>query len=160
MEAVEALDLTVIVPSVGIPPCSVTLPTVFSTPSSTMSASMGGGENGNTTETPIWVCGWNGNTMVTPIYCHLARDWWCGGTIRDWGSGRFCCRRVMDCSIESHKTQKVALKDDTLYLQGPHGGQAALLEPSLLIHQLPTEVLMEDLVGMEKPLKVMSALFE
>eukprot|EP00978_Attheya_sp_CCMP212_P002620 scaffold5333_cov49-Attheya_sp.AAC.1 len=67
--------------------------------------------------------------------------------------------RVMDCSIESHKTQKVTIKDDTLYLQGLHGGQA-LLEPSLSMLQLPTEVSMEDLVVMEKPFQVMSALFE
>eukprot|EP00978_Attheya_sp_CCMP212_P014999 scaffold38535_cov33-Attheya_sp.AAC.1 len=42
--------------------------------------------------------------------------------------------------------------------QSPRAGQV-WLKPSLLIHQLPTEVSVEELVAMQKPFQVMSALF-
>jgi hypothetical protein len=64
----------------------------------------------------------------------------------------------MDCPIEGHRTKKVILQDKTMYLQGPREGQA-LLEPALSVHQLPAEMLMGDLWGMQQLLKAMITLF-
>eukprot|EP00978_Attheya_sp_CCMP212_P005340 scaffold11932_cov26-Attheya_sp.AAC.1 len=61
-------------------------------------------------------------------------------------------------AMSGSRTGGVALKDGTMYLQGPTAGQA-WLKPSLLIHQLPTEVSVEELVAMQKPFQAMSALF-
>eukprot|EP00978_Attheya_sp_CCMP212_P045708 scaffold357460_cov94-Attheya_sp.AAC.1 len=54
---------------------------------------------------------------------------WCGGAIGGSKGGWFCCKEAAKCTIQSHRTQKVALASSTLYLQGPRAGQARL-EPT------------------------------
>jgi hypothetical protein len=118
---------------------------LFSSPASTMSGLTGGVGGGN----------------VTPIYCRVISEW-CGGAIKGSARGstgdRFCCKLADECTTQSHRTQKVAIREGTLYLQGPRVGQARL-EPSVKIDQLPLEVPLDQILGMQKPYDVMIAYF-
>eukprot|EP00978_Attheya_sp_CCMP212_P023042 scaffold69736_cov27-Attheya_sp.AAC.1 len=106
MDSVDSfadLDLSAEAPTSGVmprsglrPPSPGTSP-LFSTPSSAMSGSTGG------------IGG-----LVTPILCGAMADW-CGGAIGGSKGGRFCCKEAAKCTIQSHRTQKVALAAYCIY---------------------------------------------
>lgn len=95
--------------------------------------------------------------LVIPILCGATADW-CGGAIGGSKGGRFCCKEAAKCSIQSHRTQKVALVSGTLYLQGPRAGQARL-DPAIGVEDLPSTVLIKDILAMKKSSEVMTAYF-
>lgn len=50
-------------------------------------------------------------------------DDFCGGFIKGSGNKRFCGRLRNDCTVQSHKTQKVILYRNHLYICAPRGDQ-------------------------------------
>jgi hypothetical protein len=46
---------------------------------------------------------------------------YCDGVIRASGNERFCGRLRNDCTVQSHKTQKVTLLGNHLYIRAPRG---------------------------------------
>ena len=75
---------------------------------------------------------------------------YCGGVIKGSGNERFCGRRRSGCSVQSHKTQKVVLKSNHLYIRAPRGEQG-LSENSLDAGPLSEEMVTK-MLGLSKPI--------
>eukprot|EP00978_Attheya_sp_CCMP212_P040639 scaffold224117_cov37-Attheya_sp.AAC.1 len=125
-------------PRSGLRPPSPGTSPLFSTPSLAMSGSTGRVLGG----------------LVTPILCGATADW-CGGAIGGSKGGRFCCKEAAKCTIQSHRTQKVALASGTLFLQGPRVGQARL-EPSIGVEDLPAGVTVKELLSIKKSSEILT----
>jgi hypothetical protein len=95
---------------------------------------------------------------VSAFLCRLATDL-CRGAIRSSGGARFCCKPSRECSIKYHKSSKVNVQSNRLYIQAPRLGQARL-EPCLDAACLPSDVRIEDLLEMQRHPDVMVTYFE
>jgi hypothetical protein len=81
---------------------------------------------------PLWstplsnITGFTGGTIglssVSLLYCVEVNDF-CGGVIKGSRNKRFCGRLRNDRTVQSHKTQKVILYRNHLYIRAPRGDQ-------------------------------------
>ena len=76
-----------------------------------------------------------GLSSVRLLFCEEVGTF-CGGVIRGSGSERFCGRLSVECNVRSHKSQKVVLRENHLYIRAPRGDQV-LTENSLDAALLP-----------------------
>jgi hypothetical protein len=93
---------------------------------------------------------------VRLLFCEDVSEF-CGGAIKGSGNERFCGRRRSECSIQSHKSQKVILQDNHLYIRAPRGEQA-LTDNALDAGPLEREVVTK-MMGLSKPIDLWVAYF-
>jgi hypothetical protein len=80
----------------------------------------------------------------------------CGGVIINSGNNRFCTKSK--CGVKSHKSSKVVLQDNHLYIMGNRKHQA-LLEPSMDSAKLNDGVAPQVFVNRIKPTNVWRTFF-
>ena len=90
------------------------------------------------------------------LFCVNVLDY-CGGVIKGSGNGRFCGKSRSDCLVQSHKTQKVILQGNHLYIRAPQGEQA-LADNALDAAPLEEEVVTK-MMGLSKPIDLWVAYF-
>jgi hypothetical protein len=83
----------------------------------------------------------------------------CGGAIQNSERQRFCCKKVGTCSVKGHKTIKLKLEANTVYIQHTRAGQGRF-EPSLGISLIREEITVSNLIGKEHALEVWTAYFD
>jgi hypothetical protein len=80
----------------------------------------------------------------------------CGGVIASSGNGRFCVRK--SCDVKSHRSNKILMKDNHLYILGKRKDQA-LVEPILDADSVTGGADPSKLEDIEKPINVRRAYF-
>jgi hypothetical protein len=109
---------------------------LWSTPLSGISGLTGGG-------------GGIGLSSVRLLYCIEVEDY-CGGVIKGSGNERFCGRLSNACLVQSHKTQKVVLIRNHLYIRAPRGDQ--VLSENCLNAGLIPENTVTQMLEVSKPI--------
>jgi hypothetical protein len=83
----------------------------------------------------------------------------CGGVIQNSDQRRFCCKAAGSCSVKGHKSAKVNLLGETLYVKHSRNGHARL-EPSLPVLLLTDDMPLVEMLSKELSLEVWTAHFE
>ena len=97
-----------------------------------------------------------GLTSVCLLFCGDVLEYF-GGVIKGSGNERLCGRLRSDCSVQSHKTQKVVLRDNHLYIRAPRGEQA-LTDNALDAGQLEQDTISK-MMELSKPIDLWVAYF-
>jgi hypothetical protein len=95
------------------------------------------------------------NASVASLICIEEPRVLCCGVIAGSSGRRFCTR--VGCGFKAHKTQKVQVTGNTLYVKGRK--DQARIEPSLPISKLPADVTIEFIVAQEKAIAVWTTYF-
>jgi hypothetical protein len=90
------------------------------------------------------------------MFCVEVDDY-CGGVIKGSGNERFCGRLSNACNVQSHKTQKVVLRGNRLYIRAPRGDQV-LSENCLDAGSIPDEAVTQ-MLEVSKPIDLWLAYF-
>jgi hypothetical protein len=116
---------------------------LFSSPSSLASGSTGGVKVGSTLGL-VYV----GNVLGI-----------CGGVIQNSDQRRFCTKAAGTCSTKTHKTARVNLVAETLYVKHSRNGHA-LLKPSLPVDLLSDDMPLAEMLSTNLSLEIWTAHFD
>ena len=100
----------------------------------------------------LWFNGGGGGIGLSSVRLLLCEEVskYCGGVIRGSGNDMFCGRLKQDCGVQSHKTQKVLLRENHLYIRAPRGDQV-MAENGLDAGPLSEETITQ-MLGVSKPI--------
>jgi hypothetical protein len=102
----------------------------------------------------IWVNGGGKLGMSTLGLVHVGDILGvCGGVIQNSDQQRFCCKAAETCSVKGHKSSKINLAAETLYMKHLQNGHAHL-EPSLLVNLLPDDMPLVKILGKDLGLEI------